>query len=107
MLFVRSFREADCDTVHCVVDANFREKLAVSEKAAQKFVVERLHLSQLNELQFREQYEIKISKGLAALKNLSDNEDINRAWENIKRMKTSAKLNICVYELKQQKTTVL
>ena len=107
MLFVRSFREADCDTVHCVVDANFREKLAVSEQAAQKFDVERLHLSQLHELQFREQYEIKISKGLAALKNLSDNEDINRAWENIKRMKTSAKLNICVYELKQQKTTVL
>ena len=29
-------------------------------------------------------YQIKISNRFAALENLSDNKDINRAWENIK-----------------------
>jgi hypothetical protein len=32
----------------------------------------------------REQYQIKISKKFAALENLNDRENINRAWENIK-----------------------
>ena len=36
--------------------------------------------------------------------NLSDEEDINRAWENIKEyMKTSAKQSLGLYELKQPK----
>ena len=36
--------------------------------------------------------------------NLSDNEDINRAWENIKEnIGTSAKESLGVYELKQHK----
>jgi len=30
------------------------------------------------------QYQIEISKTFAALENLDDGEDINRAWENIK-----------------------
>jgi len=66
------------------VVAKFREKLAVNEQAAQKFDEERLHLSKFHDLEFMEQYEIKISKGLAALKNLIDSEDISRAWVNIK-----------------------
>jgi len=31
---------ADCDTDHCLVVAKFREGLAVSKQAAQKFEVE-------------------------------------------------------------------
>jgi hypothetical protein len=40
----------------------------------------------------------------AALENLSDGEDINRAWENIKEnIKTSAKERVGLHELKQHK----
>jgi len=36
------------------------------------------------------------------LENLSDSEDINRVWENIKEsIKTSAKDSLCLHELKQ------
>jgi len=38
------------------------------------------------------------------LENLSDDEDINRAWENIKEnIKTSAKESLGVQELQQHK----
>jgi hypothetical protein len=56
----------------------------------------------LNELDFRKEYQIKISHRSVDLENLCDSEDINRAWENIKdNIKTSAKKNLCLYESKQ------
>jgi len=40
----------------------------------------------------------------AALENLSDSEDINRVWKNIKgNIKTSAKQSLGLYEMKQHK----
>jgi len=57
--------------------------LAVSKQAAQKFDVKRFNLSKLNELEGRKQDQIKISNRFAALGNLIDSDDINRAWENI------------------------
>jgi hypothetical protein len=67
------------------VVAKFRERLAVSKQAAQKYDGERLlKLGKLNELEVREQYQIEISKRFAALEYFSDNGDINSAWENIK-----------------------
>ena len=69
-----------------------RERLAVNKQAAQKFDWERFNLGKLNELQVMKRYLTEISKRFAALKNLSDSKDINRAWENIKgNIKTSAK----------------
>jgi hypothetical protein len=69
-----------------------RERLAIIRETAQKFVGERLNLRKLNELEVRKQYQIKITSRFAALENLSDEKDINRAWENIKEnIKTSAK----------------
>jgi len=61
-----------------------RERLAVSKQAAQKFDVERYNLRMLSELEVRKQYQIEISDRFAAVENLNDSKDINRAWQNIK-----------------------
>jgi len=64
--------------------------------------VDGFNLRNLSELEVRKQYQIKISNRFAALENLNDSEDINRAWENIKwNFSTSAKQNLCLYELKE------
>ena len=55
-----SVRGADCDTDHCLVVAEARERLAISKQAAQEFDVERFNLWKLSELEVRKQYEIKI-----------------------------------------------
>jgi len=66
--------------------------------------VERLNLRKLNDLEAMKQYQVKISNRFAALEVLSDSEDINRAWENIKEnIKILAKESLGLYELKQQK----
>jgi len=53
--------------------------------------VETFNLRKQNELEVRKQYQIKIPNRLTALENLSDGEDINRAWKNIQEnIKTSA-----------------
>ena len=50
------------------------------------------NLRKLSELEVRKEYQSEISNKSAALENLNDNEDINRAWENTKEnIKTSAK----------------
>ena len=68
-------------------------------------VVERFNLRQLNELEVRKQYQNKISNRFAALENLSDGEDINRAWDTIKKnIKTSAKDSLSLQELMQHKS---
>jgi len=66
--------------------------------------VEKFNLRKLSELEVGMKYQIKISNKFAALENLNDSEDINRAWENIKEnMKSSAKDSLGLYELKQLK----
>jgi hypothetical protein len=53
---------------------------------------DRFNLRKLNELVVGNQCQVIISKKFAALENLSDSEDMNRAWENIEEIiKTSAK----------------
>jgi hypothetical protein len=55
-------------------------------------------------LEVRKQHEIKISNRFAALKNLNDTKDINRAWKNIKEnIRISAKEILGLYERKQHK----
>jgi hypothetical protein len=104
-LDVRSFRGADCDTDHCLVVAKFRERLAVSKQAAQKFDGLKHNLRKLNEPEVRNKYQIEITKGFAALEKLNTKEDVNRAWENIKGdIKPSAKESLGLQELRQQKT---
>ena len=72
--------------------AKVREILAVSRQAEQKFDVERFNPRKLNKLEVMKQYQIKISSSFAVLENLSDSEDTNSAWGNMKEnIKTSAK----------------
>ena len=80
-----------------------RERLAVS-KAAQKFDGERFNLMKLKEPEVKEKYQIAIANRFAALENLNVDEDVNRAWENIKEnIKTSAKDSLGLHELKRHK----
>jgi hypothetical protein len=47
----------------------------------------------------------RLGNRFAALGTLNDNEDINRAWENIKdNIKTSAKVSLGLHKLKQHKS---
>jgi hypothetical protein len=58
--------------------------LAVRKQAAQKFDGEKFNLRKLDDLEVRKQYRIEITNRFAALENVSNDEDINRAWESIK-----------------------
>jgi len=58
----------------------------------------------LNKPELREQYQIEITNRFAALENANDDEDVNRAYENIKdNIQTSAKESLGIHELKQNK----
>ena len=104
VLEVRSFKGVDCDTDRFVVVAKVRELLAVSKEAAQSFDEERFNVRKLNELEVRKQYQVETANWFAALENISDDEDINRDWENIEEnLKTPAKENLVLQELKQHK----
>jgi hypothetical protein len=99
ILDVRSSRGADCDTDIYLVVAKVRERLAISKRAAHKFHEERFNLGKLNELEVRKNYQIEITNRFAALENLDNDGDINRAWENIKdSIKTSAKESLGLHE---------
>ena len=75
--------------------------MAVCKQAAQRYDGERFNLK-LNELEVRKQYQVEITNRFAALENLSDDDDINRACENIKEnIKTSSKESLDLQELKQ------
>jgi len=78
--------------------------MALNKKAAQKFDGERFNLKKLSELEVWKLYHIKISNRFAALENLNDSKDINRAWQNIKEnIQISAKESLGLYEWKQHK----
>ena len=79
--------------------------MAENKQVAQKFDVGRFNRRKLNELEFRKQYQIEISKSSAALDNLRDGVEINRFWRNLKEnIKTSVKRSLGPYELNQHKT---
>jgi hypothetical protein len=46
--------------------------------------MERFNLKKLSEVEGKEQYRVGISNWFAALENLDDDVDINRAWESVR-----------------------
>ena len=68
-----------------MVVAKVRERLAVSKQVAQKLDGERFNMRKLKDLEVKKQYQIEITNRFAALGNISDDGDINRAWENLIR----------------------
>jgi glycine betaine/choline ABC-type transport system substrate-binding protein len=70
-----------------LVVAKVRERLAVSKGAAQKVDTERFNVKKLNEGDVKEKYQLTIRNKFAALENLEDSGDINRAWDNIRTSK--------------------
>jgi hypothetical protein len=100
----RSFRGADCDSDHYLVVAKVRERLAVSKRMVKKIGVERFNLNQLNEEEVKEQYQVTIKNKFAALENLDDNGDINKARKTIREnIRSSAKESIGLCESKSYK----
>jgi hypothetical protein len=65
VLDFRSFGRAHCNTNHVVVE-KIRESLAASKQATQKFDMDRFNLKKLNEVEGKEQHQIKISHRFAA-----------------------------------------
>jgi hypothetical protein len=61
--------------------------------------VERFNVRTLSELEVRKRYQIEITNRFVALRNFSDDEDINRAWENIKeKIEISAKESLGLHD---------
>jgi hypothetical protein len=60
-----------------------RERLAVSNRVAQKIDTERFNVKKLNEGDIKEHYQVTIRNKFASLENVEDSGDINRAWDNI------------------------
>jgi DNA repair ATPase RecN len=87
-----------------LVVAKVRERLAVSKRAAQKIDMERFNVKKLNEGDVKEQYKVTLRNKFAALNNLEDSGDVNRAWDNTrKNIKISAQESLGYCESKHRK----
>jgi len=83
---------------------NLGGRLAERKEVAQMFDRERFNLSKLNELEVRKLNQIEITNRFVALENVSGDEDINRAWENMKEnIETSDTESLGLQELKKHK----
>jgi hypothetical protein len=92
---------ADCDTVHYLVVAKVRERLALSKQTVHNVHLEGFNLNKLNEVEGKEQYLVEISHRFADLENVVTEVDINGTIrENIKIL---AKESLGYYELKKNK----
>jgi hypothetical protein len=104
MYDVQSYRAADCDSDHCLVVAEVRERLAVNKQRSHKFHMERFNLKKLNEVEGKEQFHVEVSNRFAALEDLDTGVEINSVWETIRdNIEISAKEGLGYFELKKHK----
>jgi hypothetical protein len=104
ILNVRSFRAANCDTDHYLVEAKVRERLAVNKRSSHRFHMGRFNLKQLNEVEGKKKYHDEISNRFAALEDLYTEVQINSGWETIREnINISAKNNVGYFKLKKHK----
>jgi hypothetical protein len=97
-------RGADCDTDRYLVVVKVRERLAVSKRASQKIDTEGFNLKKLDEVEAKEKYQVTNRKKFAALENLEDSGDINRAYKNIReKIEISSPKSLRYCESKQYK----
>jgi glycine betaine/choline ABC-type transport system substrate-binding protein len=76
----------------------------VSKGKVKKMDMNRFNLKQLNKEEAKEQYQVTIKNKFAALENLDDDGDINRAWDTIRdNIKILAKESIGLCESKSYK----
>jgi hypothetical protein len=64
---VQSFRGAECDADHHLVVTNNGERLSVNKRELQNFDVKRFNPKKLNNVEFTEQCQVKISDRFVAL----------------------------------------
>jgi hypothetical protein len=82
-----------------------RERLAVSKRATQKIDTEGFNVKMLKKGDVKEQYQVTIRNKFAALKNLDDSGDNNRAGDNIRQnVKIFAQESLGYCESKHHKT---
>jgi hypothetical protein len=59
-----------------------RERLAISKRATKKKIdIEIFHRRKINDVEAKEQYQVKISKRFTVLENLDNYVIMNIAWE--------------------------
>jgi glycine betaine/choline ABC-type transport system substrate-binding protein len=87
-----------------LVVAKVRDRLAVSKQAAQSTDKERFSVKKFGKGDVNEQYQVTIRNKSAALKNLQNSRDINRAWDNVtENIKVSAQESLDNRETKHCK----
>jgi hypothetical protein len=90
-----------------LIVAEVGERLAVSKQAAQKKDMERFNLKKLNAGDIKEQYQVTIRNNFAALEDLEDSGDINRAWDSIREIKISPQECLGYCESKHHKLSLM
>jgi hypothetical protein len=69
------FRGANRNTDYYLVAAKVRKRLSVSKRAAQKYYMDRMNFKKLNDMEVKEEYQIKSSNRFVDLENLDDDDD--------------------------------
>jgi hypothetical protein len=81
-----------------------RERISVSKRVRQKFDLERFDLRKLDDIEFKEKFQLAISNRFVALESLVESFDINNSWESIREnIKTTVKGNLEYQMLKHNK----